>query len=401
MQNAPTQSPPSPDQDLSRAVFEGSHDAILVIDPDGDRIVDANPRAATLLGYSRDELLRLPVSTVHPEEMARLRAFAGSVFRAGQGWTDELSCTTKGGCRLPSEISASVTCHGGERLLVAIVRDVSDRRRLEQALRERNEALAEANRTLEQRIAERTAALEQAHRALVEQERLAAIGTFAAGIAHEIRNPLGSIGMALDYALGSHPDERLARRLRLARQESERMEALLADMLCYARPQSLNPGPVHLGPLLDRCVEALAPALAGGRPRLRVTDTTSGPIQADGDKLQQVFLNLLKNAIEAAPEGGLVSVHLADGAGGGVSARVHNGGEPIPTALLARITEPFVSGKPRGTGLGLAIVRRLVEAHGGCLDIASSREYGTAVTVVLPAAPEAGMVPARDPAPAA
>lgn len=121
--------------ELLRKIFNYSNDAIFVIDPERDQIVEVNPRACNLLGYSRDELLSMPISAIHSREMPRLLAFARSVFEEGQGWTNELTCLTKTGFNLPSEISASVIEMGGRKCLIAFVRDISERKRLEEELK--------------------------------------------------------------------------------------------------------------------------------------------------------------------------------------------------------------------------------------------------------------------------
>ncbi|MEM9978469.1 MAG: PAS domain S-box protein, partial [Cyanobacteria bacterium P01_D01_bin.2] len=144
-----------------RRIFNASNDAIFVIDPSSDRILEANPQASRLLGYSREELLQsVRISTVHPQEMHQLLAFSKSVLAKGQGWTDQLTCLTKSGNRLPAEISASTLEFGGRLCLVAIVRDISDRKRAEQA-----------------------------------QAALAEVGELASMIVHEVRNPLTTVMM--------------------------------------------------------------------------------------------------------------------------------------------------------------------------------------------------------------
>ena len=95
-------------EERSHKIFTYSNDAIFVIDPARDRILDVNPRACKMLGYSREELLSTPITAIHPNEMPELLAFAQSVFDRGHGWTSELSCMTKSGEALPAEISASV-----------------------------------------------------------------------------------------------------------------------------------------------------------------------------------------------------------------------------------------------------------------------------------------------------
>ena len=125
-----------------RKIFTYSNDAIFVIDPAKDKIIDVNPRATDMLGYSREELLSLPITSIHPNEMPELLAFASSVFENGNGWTNELTCMTKSGKTLPAEISASVIDISGTSYMIALVRDISERKRMENALRESENRLS-------------------------------------------------------------------------------------------------------------------------------------------------------------------------------------------------------------------------------------------------------------------
>lgn len=130
--HATRQQTPVIGEDHFHSIFTHSRDAILLLDVERDTIVEANPRAAELLGYDPNELVGLSVSAIHPNEMDRLRRFAGSVARTGSGWTDELTCTTKSSVTLPAEISASAVDVEGRRLVLAIVRDVTARHRVEE-----------------------------------------------------------------------------------------------------------------------------------------------------------------------------------------------------------------------------------------------------------------------------
>ncbi len=125
-----------------RRIFEHSNDAIFAFDLPNDRIVDMNPKACEMLGYSREELLSLRVSDVHPDEMPALRAFTRSVQEQGHGWTSELTCRTKSGEKLPAEISASAVEADGYNLVIAMVRDLTERRQAEQALQQQTRGLA-------------------------------------------------------------------------------------------------------------------------------------------------------------------------------------------------------------------------------------------------------------------
>ncbi|OGL14959.1 MAG: hypothetical protein A3F92_01035 [Candidatus Rokubacteria bacterium RIFCSPLOWO2_12_FULL_71_22] len=154
---------PSDPEGRFRTIFEHSNDAIFLLDPEGDAILDVNPRACRMLGYSRVELLALRVSDVHPSEMREFAAFARTVLDTGSGWTNELSCLTRGGATLPAEMSASVIEIDGRPCVIAMVRDISERRRAEAELQRYRE-------TLERLVEERTAELgrsEQRQRALV------------------------------------------------------------------------------------------------------------------------------------------------------------------------------------------------------------------------------------------
>jgi PAS domain S-box-containing protein len=114
-----------------RKIFEYSNDGIFLVDPMADEILDVNEKACSMLGYAREELLAAPMSKVHPNEMDRMRKFAESVFESGKGWTDQFTCTTKSGRGLSAEISASIIDLAGRKCMVAMVRDISARARLE------------------------------------------------------------------------------------------------------------------------------------------------------------------------------------------------------------------------------------------------------------------------------
>ncbi len=147
-----------------RKIFDHSNDAIFVLDPEADEILDVNSKACSMLGYSREELLSMPITTIHPNEMPELLAFARSVFKKGSGWTNELTCLTKTGNTLPAEISASVIDISERTYMIALVRDITDRKRAEEALQRYSE-------DLERQVTERTAQLgrsEERQRVLLE-----------------------------------------------------------------------------------------------------------------------------------------------------------------------------------------------------------------------------------------
>ena len=221
---------------------------------------------------------------------------------------------------------------------------------------------------------------------LAEHGRLAAIGGFASGIAHEIRSPLSTINMALDYIQGSDLPEATRKRARLAGQEAERLARLLEEMLVYAKPMQLELAPLDLGRLLADLLETYSdiPRERGQEIQF-VNAATEQAIKGDRDRLIQVFLNLLRNACEAAPSNDRIDCRLhQDPDSGTLTIDIQNRGEPIAPDHLDKLFDPFFTTKMNGTGLGLGIVKRIVESHGGEIEVVSSRDAGTRVRVVLP-----------------
>jgi signal transduction histidine kinase len=241
------------------------------------------------------------------------------------------------------------------------------------------------NERLSQEVATCSIDLKLSQEQLIEREQLAAIGKFAAMIVHEVRNPLTTITMGLNHAQKVLQADADRQRLALALSESHRLNHLLNEILCYAKPQVLQLSRLNIHEFLDdllRQIQELPEACD------RQIDYIKGlpdvELMADADKLKQVFLNLFRNACEAiAPQETVsCSIHKSISTDS-ICIRIHNGGTPIPPELLPQLATPFCSTKPSGTGLGLAISKRIVIAHGGELAIASSSS-GTTVNVHLP-----------------
>lgn len=219
---------------------------------------------------------------------------------------------------------------------------------------------------------------------LAENSRLAGIGQFASGIVHEIRTPLATIGMALEHFLNVEglPDS-ARRRADLAHEESQRLARLLDDILLYAKPLTLQLEPMHLSGIVAG-MEGLAEVQ---HPRLVIDYAALGTLPAipmDSDRMHQVLLNLLRNAIEANgddPRGIRMTAHAQADA---MTVEICNGGTAIDSEQMKRLFEPFYTSKASGTGLGLPIVKRIIEAHGGRIDITSSQSEGTRVSIRLP-----------------
>jgi signal transduction histidine kinase len=237
-------------------------------------------------------------------------------------------------------------------------------------------------------LAQRSIQLAQSQARLLERERLAAIGEFTTMIVHEIRNPLTTILLGLEYAHKVSQANGEQERIALALSECQRLNRLLEDTLDYARSPVLRLVELNISDFLTSLIDQLLklPAASGRKIRL-INPVPPLAIWADSQRLRQVFLNLFINACEAIDPGETIRYSVRNAPDSGrVCVKIHNGGQPIPAELLPRIATPFISTKPSGSGLGLAISQRIIHAHGSDLKIASSSS-GTTVSVYLPSIP--------------
>jgi two-component system sensor histidine kinase HydH len=231
------------------------------------------------------------------------------------------------------------------------------------------------------------------------QDRLAALGGMAAVLAHEIRNPLGAIkGLAQFLGEKTSGDPTRAEMTQTIARETTRLERLVNDLLTYARPRPPERQAMDLAALVDRVLPLLGPAAAEAGVTVRANVARGiPPISGDPEQLQQLFGNLLLNAIQAMPNGGVVRVSAvtspstssraasAPGDQTWIDVCVEDSGPGIPEADVPHIFEPFFTTRVKGTGLGLAICRQIAEAHGGTIRIASTGPGGTRIQVTLPA----------------
>ena len=197
-------------------------------------------------------------------------------------------------------------------------------------------------------------------------ERLAAVGRLAAGLAHEIRNPISAMRLKAENALASDDESRRKSALRAILDQVGRLDALLRDLLAMTQRHQPKPVEVDLRALLDRAVEAHAELAASKGIKLRIAtgDHSSIAARLDVDQIRRVLDNLILNAIQNTPAEGSINLS-ATHENHRLYLRVVDTGSGVPAAIADRLFEPFVTGRADGTGLGLAIVREIARAHGG------------------------------------
>jgi PAS domain S-box-containing protein len=316
-------------RDRFQTIFEQSNDAIVIVDPRDDSILEANDRSVDLLGYSKDELLQMGPSDIHPNELEELNEFFDAVIENADGFTDSLHCKRKSGERVPAEISASKIQLEGQEYILAIIRDMRELRERELELERQNERLEEFNRV----------------------------------VSHDLRNPL-------NVALGSMEEideESDAEAVDRARSALERMNDLIEDLLEYAKRgrESIETADVELRSVAEGCWENVDTHEA------TIVTETGATIRADGAQVQQLFENLIRNAVEhGGPDVTVTIGDLEDG------FFVEDDGPGIPPEYRDEIFESGFSTDPAGTGFGLSIAAEIAEAHDWSITLGEAANGG-------------------------
>ncbi|MBZ5639449.1 MAG: DUF4118 domain-containing protein [Acidobacteriia bacterium] len=256
-------------------------------------------------------------------------------------------------------------------------------------------ALSDRERAL-RRDAEATAAerdralhdLEESVGTLRRADRLASLGMLAAGMAHEVRNPLGAIGGAVEILEVDYPPTHPRREfVEILRKEIDRLTGIAGKYLDFARPDPPAPRPLDVNEAVRSAVDLLAKTAARASVRIELRLAPDLPrALADPGQVQQAMVNLLLNGIQSMPSGGPLEVDTAVRSGS-VEIVLRDHGNGLPEGPVERIFEPFFSTRPGGTGLGLAISRRIAESHGGHLTAESADDGGARFRLALPAAP--------------
>jgi len=358
-------------QDLRRSerfrehVLDSMVSGLIVVDLQG-RVLTFNHTAEQLLGYSESAVMHHPVGEVLGEEAERL--VRGTLEHGRLALRQEVPLRTEAGSRLPASLTTALLRHEGRNVYGTIITflDLTPIKRAEDHAR--------------------------------RLDRLAALGRFTSSVAHEIRNPLAGIAAGVQYlsrALGGDGPQR--ENLQFIENEIRRLDRIVQDLFDVTHPRRLQP---RLLPLEDtvtralRCVEPIC-AERGVRAESSVTPHTP-PVPHDPDQMEQVLINLLKNAAEASPQGGVIKVTVQPGiasnglTGPAVVAKVRDQGPGIQPEHLKTVFEPFFTTKQGGSGLGLYISHDIVKRHGGSLTVQNEPARGATFTVELPLASDGG-----------
>ncbi|HXG08488.1 MAG TPA: PAS domain S-box protein [Gemmataceae bacterium] len=374
------------------AVLEACVDGIVIIDEQGI-IRTFNPAAQRMFGYAEEEVVGQNVKVLMPSPYREEHdGYIARYLATGQkriiGIGREAMGRRKDGTIFPVDLSVAEAWLGDKRIFVGIIRDITERKRAEEELRQNHDRLRKL-------VAELQAKNEEVR--LVTQQlwlaaKLASVGELAASIAHELNNPLAIVTLRIESLLEQVPEGDPKRNaLEIVAQETKRMSNLVANLLQFSRHRREEISTVDIRQEVIQAVELVQHHLRKRQIAVVQELAADTPIiYADRQKLRQVFLNLLTNASDAIPEGGTLTLRsrpdTLEGGEAAVRIEVADTGVGIPAAHLEKVFDPFFTTKEegQGTGLGLAICRRVVEEHHGTIRIDSEVGKGTTLILVLP-----------------
>jgi PAS domain S-box-containing protein len=369
-----------------RRLFESAKDGILILDAVSGQIVDVNPFLIEMLDYSKEDLAGKELWEIGVfKDMLGSKAAFVELQQQGYIRYENLPLVTRGGLVKEVEFVSNSYLAGKSRVIQCNIRDITEHKR----------AMRETNKHLEQTLMElqaKTSDLAAMSQQLWQASKLALMGELAASIAHELNNPLATVGLRTEALLMRMPEDSNQRRpLEIIAQEVDRMATLVNNLLQFSRRRHRQVSTVDSREEIANSVEFFHYHLRTHKIEvtLEFPDSLS-TIQADRQGLHQLFLNLLTNASDAMPLGGKLTVRGAPSLLGGAEAvaiEFVDTGEGITSENLEKLWEPFFTTKPvgKGTGLGMAICRRIVEEHGGTISVQSKAGHGTTVRIVLPA----------------
>ena len=345
---------------LLASVVESVEDCIFTTDVEG-RLITLNPAGRRLLGHAAAAGALTYLDVLDEADRRRVGPAIERAVSTGRPWRGAVSGLTRTRRRFPAHLAVSCVFDAKGQVLgtVGVLRDLTEQVATQQRL--------------------------------IQREKLASLGEMAAGVAHEIRNPLGGIKMATNLlSSGAVHDRRISQEMAQSIMSGiAEIEAIIADLLDYARETRLDCQEYSLGRILAPVVEACAAAGRERGVRVAAHGLDDDLVAAvDGPRLRQVFANVMKNALEATERqlGGRVDVRLHARAAA-VVVEVADDGVGIQPEHREKIFLPFYTTKPTGTGLGMAIVKKIMDLHGGEIELESAPGRGTTIRLVIPRSP--------------
>jgi len=364
-------------------LYENIPDSLCVFVGREGRLLEYNKAFKERTGYTDEELKdKKFLDFVHPDDRAMIREKYGTKYpEEAFPLVFEMKEISKKGEPLPIQVSVSTYKKKGKVIGIEVLhRDITERKEMERKLQEYAEQL-------EEMVEKRTRQLKEAHEQLIKSERLAAIGQVAAMVGHDLRNPLTGIKGATYYLktkLGPNTDEKAREMLELIDKDVEHSNKIITDLMEYSKEIRLE-----LTETTPKSIVREALHLVEVPKNIQVLDLTQSEpkIKMDVEKMKRVFCNLVKNAVDAMPNGGKLTIASRE-SDGSMEVAFADTGIGMKKEIMEKIWTPFFSTKAKGMGLGLAICKRIIEAHGGSVSVESTAGKGTTFAVTIPIEPK-------------
>ncbi|MEN1939219.1 PAS domain S-box protein [Paenibacillus sp. 102] len=339
-----------------RALIEQATDAVYVVELNEDqvpsRFIEVNPVGCNRFGYSREELLSMPFPNTVPQDSPIIIQLVEKIREGLTSFTLQDEHIFPTGKKITTEFSVRIFNLNGKKVFLSISRDITERLKTEELLR--------------------------------KSEKLAVVGQLATAIAHEINNPLTAMKGFMQL-LKSTENENNQRYINVVSSEIERIESITNEFMTVAKPQVLRIQPNDISVLINQVLMLLQPQAMMNNIQIRTEFTPDIPwIPCEGNQLKQVFVNILKNAIESMPMGGEILIQIDKLDNHQIGIRFIDQGCGIPKERIPYLGEPFYSIKEEGIGLGLMICYKIIETHHGKISVESEVNKGTTVEVILP-----------------
>ena len=354
-------------EELRQSILDSMGECLVAVDLSG-KVIAFNGMTEVLTGFDADESVGTGFDFLLPTENHCDSPIAQALRHGLEQSCVETAVTRRSGGNVPVRMTTRLLKeeNGSRKGVIATFSDLRPTRKIEEKIR--------------------------------QLDRLAALGRFASSVAHELRNPLTGIAAGIQY-MGRQFGERGpdADNVKFLQREIARLERIVQDLLRITHPQELIMSEARTEDIVERALKSLGPSVKNRAVNLDLSLRGEIPtVTVDVDQMQQVFINLIKNAFEASRDGDSISIEISAGEEGReehcdiVTARVTDSGAGIGKDNLDHIFEPFFTTKPGGTGLGLYITHDIVKRHGGEISVRSEPGKGASFTVQLPASVHSG-----------
>jgi PAS domain S-box-containing protein len=395
------------ERNLLKSVIENIPDPIFVKDAHGVYLLDNESHCKTLGVERREDVIGKTSFDFFPaNEAALFKEDDDRVVRTGEPMENHEECVPDALGRKRWLLTTKAPVFDNEtgkvERLVCIRRDITQTKEAEEKLKATNAELSTALTNLR----EASEQLRSIQLQLIEAEKMKSIGRLAAGVAHEVKNPLAIITMGVDYLEGQPSNDATTSEILVEmRAAVKRADNVIRGLLDFSAPRQLELGDGSLVDVIDHAMMLVRGEMSGKKYRTITQYEPAVPkLRLDKNKVEQVFVNILTNAIHAMPEGGTLTVRVyakqLTGVGANIGgtvnevfragdhvvvAEVDDTGIGIPENKLGKIFDPFFTTKPtgKGTGLGLTVTRSIIDLHGGTIDISNRPEGGARATIMF------------------